>query len=62
MNTDKRVKLKRCRRQPRGLRLRRLIAEAEADVKAGRVVTWGEFLQHERRRCRSSTATRPGNS
>ena len=28
---------------------RRLIAEAEADVRAGRVVTWREFLEHERR-------------
>jgi prevent-host-death family protein len=27
---------------------RRLIAEAEADVRAGRVVTWREFLEHER--------------
>lgn len=30
-------------------RFRRLIAEAEADVRAGRVVTWHEFLEHERR-------------
>ena len=29
--------------------LRRLIAEAEADIRAGRVVTWREFLEHERR-------------
>lgn len=28
---------------------RRLLAEAEADVQAGRVVTWREFLEHERR-------------
>lgn len=28
---------------------RRLIAEAEADVRAGRLVTWREFLEHERR-------------
>ena len=28
---------------------RRMIAEAEADVRAGRVVTWREFLEHERR-------------
>lgn len=28
---------------------RRLIAEAEADVRAGRVVTWRQFLEHERR-------------
>jgi len=28
---------------------RRLIAEAEADVRAGRVVSWREFLEHERR-------------
>ena len=28
---------------------RRLIAEAEADVRAGRVVTWRTFLEHERR-------------
>lgn len=31
-------------------RLRRLITEAEADVKAGRLVTWESFLRHERRR------------
>lgn len=30
-------------------RLRRLIAEAEADIKAGRTVTWKDFLKHERR-------------
>ena len=30
-------------------RFRHLIAEAEADVRAGRVVTWHEFLEHERR-------------
>ena len=30
-------------------RFRHLIAEAEADVRAGRVVTWHEFLAHERR-------------
>lgn len=30
-------------------RLRRLIAEAEADIKAGRTVTWEDFLKHERR-------------
>ena len=30
-------------------RLRRLVAEAEADVKAGRVVGWESFLKHERR-------------
>ena len=29
--------------------LRRLIAEAEADVRAGRLVSWAEFLEHERR-------------
>ena len=29
--------------------LRQLIAEAEADIRAGRVVTWREFLEHERR-------------
>lgn len=28
---------------------RRLIAEAEADVRAGRLVSWQEFLEHERR-------------
>lgn len=28
---------------------RRLIVEAEADVRAGRVVTWRQFLGHERR-------------
>lgn len=28
---------------------KRLIAEAEADVRAGRVVTWRRFLEHERR-------------
>ncbi len=28
---------------------RRMIAEAEADIRAGRVVTWREFLEHERR-------------
>lgn len=27
----------------------RLIAEAEADVRAGRLVTWRQFLEHERR-------------
>jgi prevent-host-death family protein len=27
--------------------LRRLIAEAEADLRAGRTVTWETFLQHE---------------
>jgi prevent-host-death family protein len=27
----------------------RMIAEAEADIRAGRVVTWREFLEHERR-------------
>lgn len=27
--------------------LRRLIAEAEADIKAGRVITWEAFLAHE---------------
>lgn len=31
-------------------RLRRLIAEAETDLKAGRTVTWEDFLRHERRR------------
>jgi len=31
-------------------RLRRMIAEAEADVKAGRLVTWENFLRHERHR------------
>ncbi len=31
-------------------RFRRLIAEAEADLKAGRTVTWEDFLKHERRR------------
>ena len=31
-------------------RLRRLIAEAEADIKAGRLVTWEEFIRHERRK------------
>lgn len=30
-------------------RLRRMIAEAEADIKAGRTVTWEDFLKHERR-------------
>ena len=30
-------------------RVRRMIAEAEADVKAGRLVTWENFLRHERR-------------
>ena len=30
-------------------RFRLLIAEAEADVRAGRVVSWREFLAHERR-------------
>ena len=30
-------------------RVRRMIAEAEADVKAGRLVTWEGFLRHERR-------------
>jgi prevent-host-death family protein len=30
-------------------KLRRLIAEAEADVRAGRVVSWRQFLEHERR-------------
>ena len=29
--------------------LRRLIEEAEADIKAGRVVAWDTFLAHERR-------------
>lgn len=29
---------------------RRLIAEAEADIRAGRVVRWSEFLKHEARR------------
>ena len=28
---------------------RRLIAEAEADVRAGRLVHWNEFLEHERK-------------
>ena len=28
---------------------RRLIAEAKADVRAGRLVSWREFLEHERR-------------
>jgi prevent-host-death family protein len=28
---------------------RKFIAEAEADVRAGRVVSWREFLQHESR-------------
>lgn len=27
---------------------RRLVAEAEADVRAGRLITWGQFLEHER--------------
>ena len=27
--------------------LRKLIAEAEADIKAGRVVSWQDFLKHE---------------
>jgi prevent-host-death family protein len=31
-------------------RLRQWITEAEADVKAGRLVTWQSFLRHERRR------------
>ena len=31
-------------------RLRRMIAGAEADVKAGRFVTWESFLRHERTR------------
>ena len=30
--------------------LRRLIAEAEADVKAGRMITWENFLRHERKK------------
>lgn len=30
-------------------RFHRLIAEAEADVRAGRLVSWHEFLAHERR-------------
>ena len=30
-------------------RIRRMIAEAESDVKAGRLVTWESFLRHERR-------------
>ena len=29
--------------------VRRAIAEAEADVRAGRLVSWAEFLDHERR-------------
>ena len=29
-------------------KFRRLIAEAEADIRAGRVVSWREFLAHER--------------
>ena len=29
-------------------RLRRMIAEAEADIKAGRLVTWERFLKRER--------------
>jgi len=28
---------------------RRLIAEADADVRAGRLVNWRQFLEHERR-------------
>lgn len=32
--------------------LRRLIAEAETDVRRGRVVTWDTFLKHERSRHR----------
>ena len=28
---------------------RRLIAEAEADVQAGRMVSWNQFLEHERK-------------
>ena len=28
--------------------VKRLIAEAEADVRAGRLVSWAEFLEHER--------------
>lgn len=31
-------------------RLRHLIAEAESDVKAGRLVAWQDFLKRERRR------------
>ena len=31
-------------------RLRRLIAEAETDVQKGKLVTWENFLQHERSR------------
>ena len=31
-------------------RLRQMIKEAEADVKAGRWVTWDSFLRHERKR------------
>lgn len=31
-------------------RLRQMIKEAEADVKAGRLVCWDSFLRHERRR------------
>ena len=28
---------------------RRMIDEAEADIRAGRLVRWSEFLEHERR-------------
>lgn len=31
-------------------RLRELVAQAEADVKAGRLVTWEKFLRNERKR------------
>lgn len=31
-------------------RLRRLIGDAEADLKAGRLVSWDSFLRHERKR------------
>lgn len=44
---------------------RRFIAEAEADIKADRVVTWGTFLAHEasvRAARRSPAARRPRTS
>ncbi len=67
-STEEFLKMRREERAREEKDLRRLIAQAETNVRAGRVVTWREFLERERRGKSSSgdhqttTSSGPGAS